>query len=118
MQRRMISMMFIALVLAFAMASTGQATTLAVNATADNEFHMYLNTNPGVAGTEILNGNNWGYTYTAIAAPLIAAPTQYLQVYGFNSGGPASFIGDFTLSDTGFKFANGTQYMASTLGPM
>jgi len=108
--RKSMAGLFVAVMLLFVLAPSGpaNATDIAVNATADNGFNMYLSTNATTAGTQILTGSNWGSTYSVTAA-LTPGVTNYLQVYGINSGGPGAFIGSFTLSDTGFHFANGTQ---------
>ncbi len=73
---------------------------------------MYLGTSPSIPGTLILSGNNWGATYS-VTASLQPGVTNYLLVLGYNSGGPGSFIGDFTLNTTNFHFANGTQFLVT-----
>jgi hypothetical protein len=61
-----------------------------------------------VLGTLVSSGNSWPTTFT-LSSALTAGVTNYLHIEAINYGGPAIFIGDFTLSDTGFKFANGSQ---------
>jgi hypothetical protein len=99
-------------VLALALVTTSQATSISFYATADNQFTMYLSTNPTVAGTQIGSGTDWSTTYSG-SGTLTPGVTNYLQVYGVNAGAEAGFIGQFTLSDTDFEFANGTQYVLS-----
>ncbi len=96
----------------FGFTQNGMATTLTYHATADNAFYLYISTSPTVDGDQIAYGNNWGATYSG-SVNLTAGNTLYLHVYGINWGGPGSFIGDFTLSDTGFTFANGSQKLVT-----
>ncbi len=37
--------------------------------------------------------------------------TTFLQVVAIDQGTPGAFLGEFTLSDTGYRFANGTQQL-------
>jgi len=110
MKKRLLILALMAMLCTGLMASSGQATNLSYDATCDNEFNMYISTSPTVQGTLFGSGGDWGTTFTGSTA-LTPGVVNYLQVYGINWGGPASFIGDFTLSDSNFKFANGTQYM-------
>ncbi len=112
MKKSLIAISAAALVFAFLGSSAVQATTLSFSATCDNEFYIGISTNPNTAGTQIGYGNNWGATYSGSTSSL-PTTTLYLQVFGINWGGPAGFIGEFTLSDAGFKFANGTQHLVT-----
>ncbi len=114
MKKWLVSFAVIALLCTGLLASSGQATTLSYNATCDNAFYMYISTDPSVLGTLFGSGNNWGATYSGSVA-LIPGVTQYLQIVGENWGGPASFIGDFTLSDANFSFVNGAQYLVTNI---
>jgi hypothetical protein len=107
MKRRLVGLLLVASLLALTVASAAYATDLSFNATCDNGFYMYLSTDPNVQGTQIAYHNDW---FTAYSDTVTLNPgTQYLHVFGFDQGGPAGFIGDFSLSDTNFYFANGTQ---------
>jgi hypothetical protein len=108
----MLGLALMAMLFTGLMASPGQATTLSYAATCDNEFWMYISTSPTIQGTMIGSGTDWGTTYTG-SATLTPGVTYYLQVLGINLGEQDGFIGDFTLSGTSFKFANGTQYMVT-----
>ncbi len=84
-------------------------STVTMTVTVDNEVNVYLSTDDAVLGTLVLGpGTEWTLTDTAIPN-LTAGVTNYIHVVGINSGGPAMFIGEFTLNDTLFEFANGTQ---------
>lgn len=91
-----------------AMTAPVKATSISAAMTVDNIFTTYISTNDSVLGTQIGTGTNWGVTYNFSGA-LTSGVTNYLHVVAGDQGGPAAFIGQFTLSDTGFSFANGTQ---------
>ena len=84
------------------------ATTLSGNLTVDNQFYAYISSNDSFTGTLIAQGNSWGSTWS-LKEVLTPNTTNYLHIIGVNWGGPASFIGDFSLSDKGAKFQNGSQ---------
>ncbi len=84
------------------------ATTLSGQLTADNAFYAYISTNDSVLGTLVAEGNNWPSTFSLSNAALTPGQTNYLQIEDINYGGPGAFIGQFTLSDAGFVFANGS----------
>ncbi|MDR3704239.1 MAG: hypothetical protein P4L56_31615 [Candidatus Sulfopaludibacter sp.] len=88
-----------------------KATSISGNLTADNAFFAYLSTSNSVRGTLVASGNAWGTTFNFSNFALTAGQTYYLQIEAINYGGPGAIIGDFTLSDAGFQFANGTQHL-------
>jgi hypothetical protein len=92
----------------FILAANAEASTLSGNLTADNAFFVYISTNDSVLGTLVSQGNNWPSTFSFSDA-LTSGVTNYLHIEAINYGGPGAFIGQFTLSDAGFSFANGTQ---------
>jgi hypothetical protein len=94
-------------------AGLASATTISGSTTADNAFFVFLSTNNSVLGTQIASGNNWPTTFTVPATALTPGVTNYLQVEVINYGLQGGFIGDFSLSDTGFHFANGTQSLST-----
>jgi hypothetical protein len=47
------------------------------------------------------------------ATALTPGVTNYLHIEAINYGVVGGFIGDFTLSDTGFQFANGSQTLVT-----
>jgi hypothetical protein len=104
----------VAIIVAFALILplTGHAATISCNVTADNAFYMSLSTDPYTAGTLIASANYW-YTAVSGTAPLNNISVQYLQIYAINEDGPAGFIGDFTLNNTNFHFANMTQSLVT-----
>lgn len=91
-----------------AMTAPVRATNISASMTVDNGFTAYISTNDSVAGTQIGSGNDWTSTYS-FGSTLTSGVTNYLHIYSYDVGGIAAFIGQFTLSDTGFSFANGTQ---------
>lgn len=100
-------------VLSMATAGLAGATTISGSTTADNAFFIYLSTNNSTLGTLIASGNNWPTAFTITATALTPGMTNYLQVEVINYGLQGGFIGNFSLSDTGFHFANGTQSLST-----
>ncbi|MCU0870608.1 MAG: PEP-CTERM sorting domain-containing protein [Burkholderiales bacterium] len=92
--------------------AAAQATTLTGNFTVDNQFRVWLSTSPTTAGTLIASGNDWPTTFS-LSATLTPGVTQYLHVQAHDYGVIAGFLGDFSLSDSGFSFANGTQSLST-----
>lgn len=84
------------------------ATSLSGTMTVDNVFTAYLSTDDSVEGTVIGSGNSWP-VQDVIGGTLTAGVTNYLHIKASDLGPPAMFIGEFTLSDNGFAFANGGQ---------
>jgi hypothetical protein len=97
-------------------ASAVSATTLSGALTVDNGFNLYLSTSPNQIGTWINTGDNWQTAYPFSGPALTPGTTYYLQVDATNradgSGSTyqwGAFLGNFTLSDSLFQFANGGQ---------
>ena len=88
------------------------ATTLSVNMTVDDAFNTYISTSDAVLGTLIGSGTSWPTTVT-FSSLLTPGVTNYIHVVAVDYIAPAMFIGDFSLSDTGFIFANGTQLLVT-----
>lgn len=89
-----------------------KATTLTYSLNVDNAFTAYISTDNSVAGTNIGSGSMWPTTYSA-SATLIDGVTNYLHIAAVDFARPAMLLGLFTLSDSDFAFANGTQRMVS-----
>jgi hypothetical protein len=100
---------------AFSLAQFAHATTISGDLTVDNAFYAYISTSNSSLGTLVASGNNWGATFSFSSFALTPGQTYYLQIEGINYGGPGAFIGDFTLSDAGFQFANGTQTLLTDI---
>lgn len=100
------------------LASVGaaQATTMSVDMAADNEFFAFLSTDDNVQGTLIGSGNDWT-AVSSFSAALTPGVTNYLHIVALNFGGPAGFLGQVALSDSGFAFPNGSQsFLTQTTG--
>ena len=93
--------------------SLASATTVSGSLTADNAFFAWVSPNNSTLGTLVASGNNWPTTFSFSGAALTPGVTNYLQIEVINYGLQGGFIGDFTLSDTGFHFANGTQSIST-----
>lgn len=95
--------------------ASNAATTLSGDMTVDNLFSAYLSTNDSVLGTlfQIDSDANWQTPQSFSGVALTPGVTNYLHIIGTDQGPPQMFIGDFTLSDSGFKFANGGQFLVT-----
>ena len=99
-----------------------EATTLTSSVNVDNEFIEYLSPNANsLVGATIVQEQitwpysvypGWGTTVTNNSAT-ISGQSEYLIIQAINTGGPGAFLGDFSLSDTGYQFANGTQSIST-----
>jgi len=63
----------------------------------DNRFSAYISTSDSTQGTLIASGSTWTVT-ESLATNLVAGQDYYLHIYAEDTGGPAGFLGDFTLS--------------------
>src|SRR5580698_6726541 len=94
--------------LAIGAASSAHATTLDYTATGDNQFNIYLSSNPNVLGTEIgSSAGNWQVPLSGSSGTLSGADV-YIQIvltnftpangypqYPFSSAAnPSAFLGD------------------------
>lgn len=85
------------------------ATTISGTVTVDNAFYLYISTSDATLGTLVTSGNNWPAAVNFGPLSLTPGTTYYLHVEGIDYGGPNGLLGEFTLSDNSFQFANGTQ---------
>lgn len=107
---RKVVMILVVLGLVSVAAATTVTTT---HMTVDDAFDLYLSTDDTQIGTYIGSGNSWGNTYTFTAA-LTPGVTNYVHVLGTDVYGViAAFIGDFSLSDTSYKFLNDSQSLVT-----
>jgi len=77
----------------------------------DNLFNAYISTNDADLGTLIASGDVWNNVSTFNGINLTPGVTNYLHIVAADQGGPQMFIGNFSLSDPKFSFANGTQLL-------
>jgi hypothetical protein len=98
--------------IAGAATAAASSSVLSGNATADNQFTAYISTSDSVLGTQIGSGSNWPQSFS-LSSVLTPNVTNYLHIVATNWSGPEGFVGSFSLSDTGFKFANGTQSLVT-----
>jgi hypothetical protein len=91
------------------------ATTISGTLTADDGVAAYIGTVPGTLGTQAVNGlgTYWGTIKSFSTVALTPGVTNYLQIIAQDGGPPGMFIGSFSLSDTGFHFANATQSLVT-----
>jgi len=98
----------LALACVFFLGGVAVASSLSGTVSVDNEFSLYLSNSDSQLGNLVGSGNNWP-SPLSFSVSLTPGSTYFLHIVGFNDGGPDMFIGSFSLSDTSFKFSNGSQ---------
>ncbi len=91
---------------ALALTSTAKAGLIEGNLNVDNKHTVYISTADNVAGVAVSSYYGWQHTDTFSAA-LTSGVDYYLHIQASNDGGPAAFLGDFTLDGSEHVFANG-----------
>ncbi|HEU4372344.1 MAG TPA: PEP-CTERM sorting domain-containing protein [Telluria sp.] len=97
----------IGFVAATMLSAAASATVLTSSLSVDNGFFAYISTSDADFGTVFSQGNDWATTYTD-STTLNAGTDYYLHVFGYDQGGVAGMLGQFSLSGTDHVFANGT----------
>ena len=104
----------VVLAVGLTMAGGAGATTLSGAINADDAFAAYSSTSEISLGTLIAGGDSWPTSYTFNVPSLEAGQTYYLNIIVNDVyGPPTSFLGTFSLSDSEFAFANGTQALTT-----
>jgi hypothetical protein len=93
-----------------AFCASAQAHLLTTKISVDNGFSAYLATANNLIGTQFSSANNWG-TVTNGAVVLNGAAQYYLHISAYDQGGVAGLLGQFSLADSGYHFADGTTYL-------
>ena len=91
-----------------ASANLAHPATLSGSLTVDNFFFAYVSTSDSTLGTLVASGADWPTT-VSLSQALTPGVTNYLHIEAINEWGPAMFVGQFSLDNTLFMFANGTQ---------
>lgn len=89
---------------------SANATTLSSTISADDHVSYYISTDPNALGTLVGSSASWTGTYNFLTT-LTSGVTNYLHLVVKNTGGWGGLLGAFSLSDSNFAFANGTQQM-------
>lgn len=109
MKAKFISLAASCAVASVALAAGGaQATVLTGSMTVDNGYFAYISTSDSTLGTLVGSSTYWP-TATAFSKLLPLAPVLYLHIEAIQTGVVAMALGQFTLSDSKYEFANGTQ---------
>jgi hypothetical protein len=111
-----------AAVAALAVAANAQAASMLTGAlSADNQYWAYISTDDNTLGTLIGQGSDW-HSADSLTPTALTSGTYYLHIVAENwtsnsdhtvipgnsaAGNPDGFIGQFSLSGTGYTFANG-----------
>ena len=75
------------------------------NLTVDNRFEFYLSNNDFEQGELIGTGNSFGVFYS-FNSELAQGQSYYLHIKGIDTGGPAAFLGEFSINTNKHFFAN------------
>ena len=89
-----------------------QATLLTASTNIDNGYEIFISTDDSVTGASFGSGEYWPTTFTDTVT-LTDDVTNYLHIRAYDLGGIAMLLGQFSLSDSNFEFANGSQSMLS-----
>ena len=109
--------------------TSSSAATLNLNLTADNQFAVYLSTSDAAEGTKIGSGAVWATT-SSFSDTLSGSGPFYIHVIAVNAtsdnglwsspgslngqgDNPAGFIGSFSISGSGYTFANGSTTLST-----
>lgn len=96
-------------------ASDVSAATLNAVILVDNGYTAHISTDDNVQGVQFLAGRDWT-TSQAGSVELTEGVTNYLHIKAYDTGGPAAFLGTFSLTGNGFSFANGLQTLTTGEG--
>lgn len=89
-----------------------QATTVSGSFTVDNSYSLYLSSDDSQLGTLIASDSDWG-TVESFTSGALSGSSLFLHIVATDIGTIAGFLGDFSLSDSGYQFANGQQSLSS-----
>ena len=84
---------------------SAHATTLTGHLTADDAYSVYLSSSANTLGTLVSSASGWSDAETFSTS--LSGGTQYLQIVVTNGQVWGGLLGDFSLSDSGYVFANG-----------
>lgn len=91
------------------MSAASNATTMTTHMTADDAFQLYISTDDSTLGT-LVGSHAWWYDTQTFNLTLTNGVTNYIHIVAWDLyGGPTALLGDFTVSDSNFKFANNSQ---------
>ena len=94
--------------------SSFSSLSVSADITANDSFYFYVSQDDSEEGTLAGQGKGWSSVHTLNAA-LVPGITNYLHVRCVDTSGPvAGFIGDFTLNDRNFHFADGSQHIVTS----
>ncbi len=94
--------------------SFASVTTTQLNSSIsmDNGYEVYLATSDSDQGISFGSGNDWTTTFQNSAA-LLTGVDYYLHVRGYDQGGIAGFLGEFSLTGLGHVFSNNSSSLTT-----
>jgi hypothetical protein len=110
--RRFAAKTTFALAATLAFASAASATTLSTKLAVDNGFTAYLSTSNSSIGTQFAAGHDWT-TVATNTVELGSAQQYFLQIAAYDDADLAGLLGEFSLTGTGYHFADGSTKVLS-----
>lgn len=102
----------LALAATLAFASAASSATLTTKLAVDNGFTAYLSTSNSTIGTQFTAGHDWTTVATS-AVELGSAQQYFLQIAAYDDADLAGLLGEFSLTGTGYHFADGSKKVLS-----
>jgi hypothetical protein len=97
---------------ALVVAASASATVLTTKISVDNSYVAYLASTDNSVGTQFVSGNDWSVPTTGTIT-LGTAAQYFLHIDASDAGGVAGMIGQFSLTGSGYHFANGLTTLAT-----
>lgn len=97
---------------ALLLAASASAAVLTTKISVDNSYTAYLATADNLTGTQFASGTDWGVP-TNGSITLGSAAQYFLHIDALDAGGVAGMIGQFSLTGSGYHFANGLTSLAT-----
>lgn len=88
--------------------------SVSANITSNDSFFLYISQDDSEEGALVGKGRGWSSIHS-INANLVPGATNYLHIKCVDNKGPiAAFIGDFSLNDPNFHFADGSRHIVTS----
>jgi hypothetical protein len=97
----------------FLAAGPAIATSVTTFLNCDNAYVLYVSTDDTALGTQVGSQDDWTATGNFVF-DLQPGVTNYIHVAATNWEGPGGLLGDLTLTDNAFQFANNSQSVLTT----